>query len=82
MRSLTSPVLELVSLNKDILRLSGEFHQQAAGLPPDLQAARVLEIIGKFNELTALDEQAGHVVSGETYLGLSGELGRLARYLS
>ena len=82
MRSLTSPVLELVSLNKDILRLSCEFHRRAAEMTPDARLERALQIIGKFNELTALDEQAGHVVSGETYLGLSGELGRLARYLS
>ena len=82
MPSLTKTPVDLVIQYNDIMTLCRAFRLQAAGLSPDDRSERVLTITRKFHDLVDDDERAGHVLEATSYLGLSGEIGRIARYLS
>ena len=76
---MTHELSQLIIQYNHFMDLCQEFHNQAGTSDIETRAKQLSEISQLFAEITQMDSAAGDLLEAKHYLGIAGELGRIAR---
>lgn len=76
---MTTELSQLIIRYNHFMDLCQEFHNQAGTVDIEERSRQLTEISHLFAEISKQDEAAGNILEAKHYLGIAGELGRIAR---
>lgn len=76
---MTHELSQLIVRYNHFMDLCQDFHNQAGTCDLETRSKQLREISHLFSEIAQMDSAAGNQLEARHYLGIAGELGRIAR---